>query len=743
MSTDRDAQVWKEGPNQLELKGKSKAELKNTKGNIRKFNKKNNNRYRINTKKNTYLIITIILFNFMIPKNMIEFNQNITLKIRGPGFSDVLGPTDLFYSIYHPNCTYINGIRNNTITNRYYFNNINNTVKLIWDNSITKCSGMFKGCSNITEIDLSNFDTSKVEVMTSMFKECTQLTSINLSNVNTSKVTSMNSMFYKCTQLTSLDLSTFKTSSVTNMNAMFAHCSQLSSLNLSNFDTSKVTIMCIMFSECSKLTSLNLYNFNTERVTNMTSMFSGCKNLEYINLQNFKENSSLSINSSIFNKVPDNIVVCLNQNSNKILKEIKKINCYNLDCSDNWKIEQKKRVNKSNVCFDIFNNGISFKYEYQGKYYESCINRSLTNHSCQCDIKSFIDLKYDLYEIEENDNLNGYRKCYKNISGYYLDKNDNKFKKCYYSCKNCEMKGNNIEHNCLECDNNYPVEFKINNYSNRYQNRNFYYYFDINNNYKCTTNNKCPGEYPILNGTECKLDNRIKFIRDILALNCLNNVTTKEEEINCYDSILKQIEDIYTSKNYSTAYLEDRNDEIIEIKKLKVILTTNENQKKINNNTTNIDLGDCEQSLRRTYNLSNNTALYIKMLEISQEEMRIPKVEYNIYAKLNGENLQKLSLDSCQNNKISLLIPVNNSDNIDKLNSKSRYYNDFCYIATSDKGTDITLEDRKNEYPSKAVCQDECDFNEYNYTLQKAICSCKANESSLSFKDMKIDKKNY
>ena len=30
MSTDRDAQVWKEGPNQLELKGKSKAELKNT-----------------------------------------------------------------------------------------------------------------------------------------------------------------------------------------------------------------------------------------------------------------------------------------------------------------------------------------------------------------------------------------------------------------------------------------------------------------------------------------------------------------------------------------------------------------------------------------------------------------------------------------------------------------------------------------------------------------------------------------
>ncbi len=61
--------------------------------------------------------------------------------------------------------------------------------------------------------------------------------------------------------------------------------------------------------------------------------------------------------------------------------------------------------------------------------------------------------------------------------------------------------------------------------------------------------------------------------------------------------------------------------------------------------------------------------------------------------------------------------------------------------ATSDNGTDITLEDRKNEYPSTAVCQDECDFTNYNYTTKKAICSCHAKESSLSFADMKIDKK--
>ena len=75
------------------------------------------------------------------------------------------------------------------------------------------------------------------------------------------------------------------------------------------------------------------------------------------------------------------------------------------------------------------------------------------------------------------------------------------------------------------------------------------------------------------------------------------------------------------------------------------------------------------------------------------------------------------------------------------MNSKSGYYNDFCYTTTSENGTDITLKDRKSEYTSIAVCQDDCSFISYNYTIKKAICSCDAKESSSSFAAMKIDKK--
>ena len=65
-----------------------------------------------------------------------------------------------------------------------------------------------------------------------------------------------------------------------------------------------------------------------------------------------------------------------------------------------------------------------------------------------------------------------------------------------------------------------------------------------------------------------------------LFIYCLDGKKSKEMEIKCYDKILKDTEDIYTSKNYNTSDLDNGNDQVIEIEKLKVILTTTENQKK-------------------------------------------------------------------------------------------------------------------------------------------------------------------
>ena len=164
---------------------------------------------------------------------------------------------------------------------------------------VTNMRYMFSGMSNLTTLNLSNFNTSRVTDMKYMFSYMSNLTSLNLSNFNTSRVTDMDTMFSNTSNLTSLNLSSFDTSRVTNMQRMFYDMSNLTSLNLSNFDTSKVVYMYGMFYGMSNLTSLNLSNFDTSNVTDMNDMFMNMTNLISLNLSNF-DTSKVTTMESMF-----------------------------------------------------------------------------------------------------------------------------------------------------------------------------------------------------------------------------------------------------------------------------------------------------------------------------------------------------------------------------------------------------------------------------------------------------------
>ena len=171
---------------------------------------------------------------------------------------------------------------------------------LITDTSgITDMNAMFRNCSSLTSLDLSNFDTSSVKRMVQMFMNCSSLTSLDLSNFDTSLVTTMSAMFRNCSSLTSLDFSNFDTSAVTDMAAMFCKCSSLTSLDLSNFDTSAVTDMTLMFLDCTSLTSLDLSSFDTSVVTSMLQLCRGCSSLTSLDLSNF-DTSSVTDMSTMF-----------------------------------------------------------------------------------------------------------------------------------------------------------------------------------------------------------------------------------------------------------------------------------------------------------------------------------------------------------------------------------------------------------------------------------------------------------
>ena len=765
-------------------------------------------------RNNLSLIILLISINIFIPKyshikfNKIELNNSkITLKIKGIGSKNILFANNnpkysecSFGETYYPDEIYINGDRHNIISNNYYLNQTDNNIILIWNTPINYCECIFCGCSDITEIDLSFFDSSQVTNMFRMFRDCISLTSINLSNFDTSQVTTMRSMFLGCLLLTSL--------------------------NLTNFDTSKVRLMHHMFRNCTSLTSLNLSNFDTSKVTYMNNMFDGCINLKYINLKNFDENG-LTLHDNMFDLIPDNIVICLNQQNTKniILPKLKDKKCYSIDCSDNWQLNQIKLVNRSYTCIDDYGND-------EVNIFYSCPNINIKNICNKCN-SNFYPKEDNLSTNDSNTN------CYKNPKGYYLDNNDSIYKKCYFSCESCSIKGNNVTHNCLSCNLNFSFEIKNNdNYKNCYTECKYYYYFDNESNYHCTNDSFCPEDYPklIQNKSECIKDyfkvpissdifvdeffnkssqiiyeekisdsnpliteeyiyetshiiiqqysnklseilyeetsrqinntdhykikdtntetkyisietNQIDIINNIQdiimqMINNKNQTELKEKNINIYDKINEKIELIFTSESYNTSKIDDGNEEIIITEKMNITLTTTNNQKNNkNNNITYIDFENCENLLREHYNISHEQLLYMKKIDLIQEGMRIPKIEYDIYCKLNGINMEKLNLSVCEKTKVVLFLPVDIKENLDELNSSSGYFNDICYTSSSDYGTDITLTDRKKEFIEKikTVCQEECTFSEYNFLDKIAKCSCDVKISSLSFDDININ----
>ena len=172
---------------------------------------------------------------------------------------------------------------------KYKFNKMGNyIIEYSFIDKLNKANHLFDGCSNLTYLNLSNFNSKNVTNMYKMFCGCHSLLNLDLSNLKTENVINMDYMFYECKSLKNLNLSSFNTQNVETMEFMFDNCKSLSYLNLSNFNTQKVTGLHSMFSDCDSLSYLNLSSFNTEKVIGMGYMFYCCESLSYLNLSNFR-----------------------------------------------------------------------------------------------------------------------------------------------------------------------------------------------------------------------------------------------------------------------------------------------------------------------------------------------------------------------------------------------------------------------------------------------------------------------
>ena len=221
-------------------------------------------------------------------------------------------------------------------------------------------------------------------------------------------------------------------------------------------------------------------------------------------------------------------------------------------------------------------------------------------------------------------------------------------------------------------------------------------------------------------------------------MTCTNIKTLNEVNDNYYQylQVLKQINELNINDL-------DKNQEMIFPFKDMVMTFASTYRQEINENknVTTINLGNCEIALKKYYNISNESDLYILKVESEQKNTKYPIIEYEVFYPINEGKMEKLNLSICQGNKIELSIPIILNDNIEKYNPNSNYYNDICSKSESENGIDIILNDRRNEYINNnmSLCENNCIFIEYNNINKKAKCSCNV-KPILSLDFIELDK---
>ncbi|WP_457951334.1 bacterial Ig-like domain-containing protein [Lactiplantibacillus pentosus] len=153
-------------------------------------------------------------------------------------------------------------------------------------------AGLFSDLKNVKSyVGLDKIDTSEVVSMRGLFMDNLNLTTLDLSSWNTSKLEEMRLIFGvaiydrpKFSKLTSINLAGWDTSHVTDLSGAFLYCGSLRTvIGLEQFNTEKVTDMTAVFYGTA-FSSLDVSNFSSASLTEMLWMFGGMRNVTSIKL---------------------------------------------------------------------------------------------------------------------------------------------------------------------------------------------------------------------------------------------------------------------------------------------------------------------------------------------------------------------------------------------------------------------------------------------------------------------------
>ena len=263
---------------------------------------------------------------------------------------------------------------------------------------------------------------------------------------------------------------------------------------------------------------------------------------------------------------------------------------------------------------------------------------------------------------------------------------------CQNNCDLCEEMNPKI---CITCNNTYLYE---NNYKicqdKTIDNDSLYSMeININQSVKINSSNNEDG-----NDEHCNL-------KEIIKNNCFEDITSEMgREVYSY------IKSNLINNNYT---LIKTGNMIFQVSSFKIRANLGD--------ISYIDLGECENLLKREYNISESEDLIIFQIDIKDLEKIKTYVQYEIY---EPHEYHKLNLDICEDLTINIYSPVYldnetaliysslNKEGYNLFNANDPFYNDICSPYTTLNGTDIILEDRKNDiynkYGNISICQNNC-----------------------------------
>jgi len=377
------------------------------------------------------------------------------------------------------------------------------------------------------------------------------------------------------------------------------------------------------------------------------------------------------------------------------------------------------------------------------------------------------DEHYFPAEIKNQSLFHGFTECFNEKTkptNFYFNSTVNKYKICYETCLTCDGDGDDINNNCLLCDNDHIKKPDYPNSKNCVTKCLYSYYYTPYGYYKCSNSSNCPEESNLYIKelkkctNDCNREEKYKYQYGGFCLEkCPDNTkansekvcmeenvehcSKNENEIDLYEFLTSGGVD-FNAKNYAKEFhYTDKHLSYYYNSQYSILIYKDSNCiEELNIKMPKVDFQSCYIKVQESLKPINDKVIISLVEKLNGNQKS--KISYFFYHPKTGEKLDADII--CKDEEVvikeSVMNQLNNSNvnlvsalflteqNINIFDQSDAFYTDICYHFESPNGKDIPVKERiKIYYPNITLCDAGCTNKGVNLTTMESICECKFN----------------